>query len=62
MRTISQSKLLVGTWGPPVVGLAGTITAVLTAFALIDSEPKWKMALASAGASLVVVGIGLLLL
>jgi biopolymer transport protein ExbB/TolQ len=62
MRANSQSKLLRGTWGLPLVGLAGTVAAILTAFARIGMEPQWETALVSAGAGLLVVGVALLLL
>lgn len=60
MRANNESKLLHGTWGPPLVGLAGTVAAMLTAFAQLDTEPAWKTVLVALGVSVIVVGIGLL--
>jgi hypothetical protein len=56
-----QLKLVGRTWGPPVVGLAGTVAAIAIAFARIGNEPQWTTVLMSAGAG-VLVGVALMLL
>jgi hypothetical protein len=55
-------KMWGGTWGLPLVGLAGTIAAILIGFARIGNEPQWKTVLVSAGSGVLIVGIALVLL
>jgi biopolymer transport protein ExbB/TolQ len=50
------------TWGLPLVGLAGTIAAMLITFARIGTEPQWKTVLLGLGLGLVVVVAGLIVL
>jgi high-affinity Fe2+/Pb2+ permease len=50
------------TWGSPLVGLAGTIAAMLITFAQIGTEPQWKTFLVGLGFGLVVVVFGLIVL
>jgi hypothetical protein len=33
-----------GTWGLPLVGLAGTVAGMLFAFSRIGTEPEWQTA------------------
>jgi biopolymer transport protein ExbB/TolQ len=51
-----------GTWGSPLVGLAGTVAGMLITFARIGTEPRWKTVLVAHGFSLVVVTAGLIVL
>jgi len=46
------------TWGPPLVGLAGTVTGMIVAFARMGTEPQWTTMLVGLGFSLVVVVAG----
>ena len=48
----------------PLIGLAGTVTAILTGFARIGTESQWDTVWVSigAGVAVVVVGIALVLL
>src|SRR5262249_31908088 len=57
-----SKRLAGGSWVLPVIGLAGTVAAILTGFARMGTESQWKTALVSVGAGLVVVGIALMLL
>ena len=50
------------TWGPPLVGVAGTIAAMLIAFARIGTEPQSKTVLVAFGFSLALVTAGLIVL
>lgn len=52
----------VSVWGPPLLGLAGTVAGMLVAFARIGTEPPWKTSLVGLGFSLSVVGAGLIIL
>jgi biopolymer transport protein ExbB/TolQ len=59
---MAAKELRLLTWGPPLVGLAGTIAGMLIAFARIGTEPQWKALLVGLGFSLVVVTAGLIVL
>ncbi len=60
MRPNDASKRLSrGSWVLPLIGLAGTVVAILTGFARMGTEPQWKTALVSVGAGMVVVGVAL---
>jgi len=62
MRTSSRSKPPGGTWGLPLIGFAGTVTAMMIHFGRIGTEAQWKTALVSAGAGLSIVAIALVVL
>lgn len=49
-----------GLWGPPLLGLVGTVIGIVVAFALGDTQPVWKIGLVAVAAGVVVVAIGLL--
>lgn len=57
-----QPKNALESWGPPLVGVAGTVAAILTAFGQIGTELGWKAVLTPLLVALLVVGIGLLIL
>ena len=50
-----------GNWVLPLIGLAGTVAAIVTGFARMGTEAEWKTALVSVGAGVIVVGIALVL-
>jgi len=62
MQASNRSRVPGGSWGLPLIGLAGTVAAMLTHFGRLGTEPQSKTVLMSAGAGLIVVGIALLLL
>lgn len=45
-----------GTWGWPLVGLAGTVAGMLFSFGRIETESEWQTALQGVGVSLAVTG------
>src|SRR5215510_867890 len=47
------------TWGCPLVGLAGTVTGMIVAFARMGTESQWTTMLVGLGFSLVAVVAGL---
>lgn len=62
MQASNDSRVLGATWGPSVVGVVGTVAAILTAFARIGTKPVWETVGVSVGVSLIVAGFGLLVL
>jgi biopolymer transport protein ExbB/TolQ len=45
-----------GTWGLPLIGLAGTIAGMLFTFGPIGDEPEWQTVVQGVGVSLGVTG------
>ena len=41
-------------WGPPLVGLAGTVAGMLITFTRIGTDPQWKTLVVGLGVSSVV--------
>ena len=62
MKAQKDASTSDGTWGPPLLGLVGTVTAILVAFALNDRQHLWKSGLVAVVAGVVVVAIGLVFL
>jgi hypothetical protein len=48
-----ETKIPGGTWGPPLVGFAGTVAGILIGFSRIGTEPQWKTVLVGVGCSVV---------
>jgi uncharacterized membrane protein HdeD (DUF308 family) len=57
-----EPRLPGGTWGLPLLGLAGTAAGILIAFTRIGTEPQWETVLLTVGVSVVVVGASLIVL
>lgn len=58
----AQKPRLPGTWGLPLIGLAGTAAGILFAFIHIGTEPQRETVLLAVGFSVVVVGASLIVL
>ena len=53
---VKEPNLPGGAWGPPLIGVMGTIAGMLFAFARVGTEPDWKIVLEDIGLSVVVTG------
>ena len=48
---VKEPNLPGGAWGPPLIGVMGTIAGMLFAFARVGTEPDWKIVLEDIGSA-----------